>query len=182
MGFHELFFGFAGESNNDVCRDGATRDPGADVFHEVTVLLLSVATLHVEKHLVIACLDGDLDMGHHLWEFGNGIHQIFAEIIRMRCEEADTLDAFHLMDHAQQAREVRTIGYILAITVNDLTEERHLPDALRGKRTDLGNNIAYGTAALNAAPEGDDAKGAGMRTAIHHWDMRTDKIAALMLR
>src|SRR6266487_6007457 len=86
------------------------------------------------------------------------------------------------MHHTQQARQIGTIGNILAIAVNDLTEERDFLDALLGKRTDLRDNVAHRTAALHAASEWDNAECAGVRTTIDNGHMRADKIAALVLR
>jgi hypothetical protein len=101
-------------------------------------------------------------MRHDFGKLGDGIHQIFTEVIWMRSEEADTLDPSHFMDHAQKTREIRPIGDVFAVPVDNLTKQRYFLDALRGERTDLRDNIANGAAALNAAAEGDDAKGAGM--------------------
>ncbi len=99
----------------------------------------------------------------------------------MRSQEADAFDPLDLMNNAQQTCEVGTIGNILAIAVNDLTEKRDFLHALRGERTNLRNNVANGATALYAASERDDAECAGVRAAIDDWHMRADKLSAFVL-
>jgi len=142
---------------------------------------LRVTALHVCKDVIVTCLDGDLDVRHHLGEFRNDIHQFIGEVIGMRSEKANALDAIHFMDDTQETCEIRTIRDILAITVNDLTEQSHFLHALRGERTDLRDDIANGTAALDAAPERNDAERTGMRAAVHYRHMRADELSALMV-
>src|SRR6185295_10464497 len=110
------------------------------------------------------------------------MHEIFSEIFWMRRKEANALYAFDFMYDTQQACKVRAIGNVLAITVNDLTEKGNFSDTLCGERTNLGDNITNGTTALHAAPERNDAKCAGVRTAIDNRHMRADELSAFVLR
>jgi hypothetical protein len=71
--FHELFLGLAGESDDDVRRDGTSWNAFADLCHEVAVLLLGVSALHVFEHFVIARLNGQFDVRHHARKFGDGV-------------------------------------------------------------------------------------------------------------
>ena len=108
-----MFFGLAGESDDDVGRDGAVRDALADVCDQVAVVLLGVAALHVFEHGIVTGLNGDFDVRHELGQFGDGVHQFFAEVVGMRGQEADALDAFDFVDQAQQAGQVGAIGDVL---------------------------------------------------------------------
>ena len=146
---------------------------------QVTVISLGVAALHVRQHLVVAGLDRHLDVRHDLGQFGHGFHQFVGEVIGMRGQEADALDALDLMDDAQQRGQVWTIGDVLAVAIHDLSEQRDFLDALRCQRTDLRHDISHGTAALDAAPEGDDAERAGMRTAVDDRHVCADQVALL---
>ena len=127
-------------------------------------------------------LDRDFDMRHDFGKLGDRLHQLFRKIIRMRGEEADALKALDLVHDTKQSGKIGAIGHILAITIHDLAEERNLLNALGCERTDLRDDIAHRTAAFDAAPERDDAEGAGMRTTVDHRHMCTDQLAALVLR
>src|SRR5215216_4940977 len=162
MGFHELFIGLARESNNDVCCNGATRNSLADLGNQVTIVLLCIPALHVSEHLVIACLNRDLDVRHYFWQLSKRIHEIFAKIIRMRGEETDAFDAIHFMDHAQEPSQIWSVRNVLAVAVHDLPEERYFLDALFGERTDLCDDITDGTTALDTASERDDTERTSM--------------------
>ena len=65
----------------------------------------------------------------------------------------------------------------MPLAVYDLTEQGDFFDALRRQRADFGDDIADGTAALDAALVGDDAVGAGVRAAVDDRDMRADQLA-----
>ncbi len=135
-----------------------------------------------EKHFIVPGLDRDLDVRHHLGELRHGLHQFFAEVVGVRGQEADALDAFDLMHDAQQAGKIWPIGDVLAVTVDDLAEQSNFLDALRRQRADLGHDVADRAGALHAAPVGDDAEGAGVRAAIDHRHMGADQPAAFVER
>ncbi len=99
----------------------------ADLFHQLAIVLLGVAALHIGQHFIIAGLDGHFDVRHDLRKLGDRLHQFLGEIVRMRGQEADALDALDLMDDAQQRRQVGAIGNIFAVAVHDLTEQGDLP-------------------------------------------------------
>ena len=177
VGFHELFLCFAGESDDDVGRDGTVRDAFADLCDEVAVVLLGVSALHVVEHGIVTGLNGDFDVRHELGKVGDGVHQIVVEVVGVRGQEADALDALDFVHQAQQAGQVGAIGDVFAVAVYDLTEQGDFFDALFCQRADFGDNIADGTAALDAAFVGDDAVGAGVRAAVDDRDMRADQFA-----
>src|SRR5215207_9672748 len=122
MSLHKLFVGLAGESNDNVCRDRTIRNFAANFSNKIAIILLGVPALHVEEHLVIARLNRDLDVRHDFGKFGNSIHEFFGEIVGMRCEEANTLDALDLMNNAKKRGKVGTVWNILAIPINDLAQ------------------------------------------------------------
>src|SRR5581483_10858048 len=71
---------------------------------------------------------------------------------------------------------------VLAIAIHDLTEQRDFLHALPRQAAHLGHDFTHTAAALDTAPEGDDAERAGVRTAVHHRDVRRDQRAALVGR
>ena len=175
-----MFFGFAGESDDDVRRDGTVRDAFADGGDQVAIVLLGVAAFHVFKHGIVTGLNGDFDVRHKLGHLGDGVHQFFAEVVGMRGQEADALDAIHFVDQAQQTGQVGAIGDVFAVAVYDLTQQGDFFDALRRQRADFGDDIAHGAAALDAALVGDDAVGAGVRAAVDDRNMRADQLPLLV--
>ncbi len=80
------------------------------------------------------------------------------------------------------AARLGSVGDILAVAVDDLPQQGDLLDALRHQRAHLGHDLAHRAAALDAAPVGDDAEGAGMRAAQHDRHMGRDQLAALVQR
>ncbi len=185
VGLHELFFCLAGEPNDDVGRDGATGNLQADFLDKSAILLLGVATFHIAEYFVVACLNRNFDVWHHFGKFGDRVHQIFPKIIWVRGQEANTFDAFRarrVMHDAQQTREIGPVRDILAVAIDDLAEERYFLDALCGERADLRDDVAHRAAALDPAPEGDDAKCTGMGAAINDRHVRADQVSAFMPR
>jgi hypothetical protein len=81
IGFHELFFGLAGETDDDIRRDGAIGDAVADLFHKIAKLLLCVSALHILEDSVISGLNGQLNVRHDARQFGNRFDQIVVEVI-----------------------------------------------------------------------------------------------------
>ena len=80
------------------------------------------------------------------------------------------------------AGQVGAIRDILAVAVDDLPQQGDLLDALRDQGAHLGHDLAHRAAALDAAPVGDDAEGAGVRAAQHHRHVRRHQLAALVQR
>ena len=69
-------------------------------------------------------------MRHHLGQLGHRIQQLVGHPVGMRGQEADPLQAFDLVQHAQQAGQVRAIRDVFAVAVDDLAEQGDLFDTL----------------------------------------------------
>ena len=97
----------------------------------------------------------------------------------MRAGEADPLDSVHRVAGAQELAELRSDAgrEIPTPRVDVLAEERDLPDALAGKRLDLGDDLAGPAALLSAPNGGNDAVGAD-RVAAHR-DLHPGRVAPL---
>ena len=79
----------------------------------------------------------------------------------MAGEEADALNAYFfgdLMHDAQQIGQVGSVFDVHPVAIHNLTEQRHFLNALPRQAANMGDDLANAPAALDAAPEGDDAK------------------------
>ena len=76
--------------------------------------------------------------------------------------------------------KIRPVVKVLAVAIDDLTEQRHFFHALFRQRPHLVRDLADGPAALDAAPERDDAEGARVGAAIHDRDVGGHQLAALV--
>jgi hypothetical protein len=108
-----LFFGLAGESDDDVGGDGTIWNAFADLCHEVAVLLLGVSALHVFEHFVIARLNGQFDVRHDARKFGDGLNEIVVKVIGVRGQEADAFDAFDFVQTRKSAARLGPSGMSL---------------------------------------------------------------------
>src|SRR5262249_51544241 len=77
-------------------------------------------------------------------------------------------------------RQIRPIWNVLAVAIHDLAEQRDLLYALAGQAAHFRHDLANGATALHAAPEGDDAKAARVRAAVHNRYVSGDQVAAVM--
>ena len=73
-------------------------------------------------------------------------------------------------------------GNILAVAIDDLTEQGDFLYALGDERACFADRSRQRAAALDAAAVRDDAEGAGMRAAQHHRDMSGNQLAAFVQR
>ena len=86
-----------------------------------------------------------------------------------------------LMDDAQQIRQIGTVRDVLAVAIHDLPQQRDFLDALPRQAAHVRDDFADAAAALDAAPERDNAERAGVRAAVDNRDVRADQ-AALLVR
>ena len=56
------------------------------------------------QHLVVAGLDGDLDVRHDLGQAGDGVEQLIGHPVGVGGEEADALEAFDLVQADRAGR------------------------------------------------------------------------------
>ena len=110
-------------------------------LNNIPVIGLGIAAPHILQHLIIPGLDRDLDVGHDFGKFGDRLHDIFAEIIRVRGKEADAFQTVHLVQHSQQGRQVGASGLVLPVPVNDLAKQGDLLNALRHQGAHFGQHI-----------------------------------------
>jgi hypothetical protein len=64
---------------------------------------------------------------------------------------------------------------VVAVAVDDLAEERHFAHALSDQAADFVDDFVHRAAAFHPAAEGDDAKGAGVATAVDNRYMGGDR-------
>ena len=119
----ELFVGFAGKADDDVGGDADVRDAGANLIDERrdNRQRCSRASCVSSTSSSPACT-GTSICSQTLGKFRNGIEQFVVHVIGMRGEKADAFDAVNVVKHAQQFGETRTIGDVVAVAVDDLSQ------------------------------------------------------------
>ncbi len=98
----------------------------------------------------------------------------------MRGQEADALDAFDVVDDGQQFGEVRAVGHVHPVAVDDLAQQGHFPDPLARQGAHLARDLPDAPALLRASPERDDAERAGVRAAINDRHVSADQVSLLV--
>ena len=176
----ELIVGLARKADDHIGRNRRVGNPGADLLDQAAIVVGGIAALHVAQNFVIAGLHRHFDVLADLRQLGHRVEQLVVHPIRMRGQEANTLDAVNAVDHAQQIGQIGAVAEILAIAIDDLAQERHFLHALRRQRADFARDVADRPAALDAAPKRDDAERAGVRAAVHDRDVGRHQRAALV--
>ena len=183
ISLHELPPRFARKTDDDIGIDRDMRDDFADLVDQLAILASRVTAPHLREHFIRARLHRHFDMWHDARQLGNSVQQLVAHPVGVAGQEANPLHARLLggiMHNPQQVRQVGTIGDIFAIAVDNLPQQRNFFDALPRQTANMRDNLANAPAAFNAAPERDDAKGAGVRTAIDDRHMRADQLPAFV--
>ncbi len=121
----ELGLGLAGETDDDVGGDGNARDELADARHQPPVVGDSVAASHPRQHLVVARLDGNLNVLTDFGQLGDGAQQVISHPVGMAGEEAQSLQAGELVELPQERHERRRaraveLRQIVTVAVHDL--------------------------------------------------------------
>ncbi len=98
VGLHELFFSFSREADDNIGRDRTARNFSPDFSHDIAIILLGIATVHIFQHRVITGLDRQFNMRHDIGQAGNGVDQFIAEVIGVGCQKAYPLDTIHFAD------------------------------------------------------------------------------------
>ena len=182
----EVFFGLAGESDDDVGGEREAGDLLAQARRALDVLLPRVATRHATQHAIAAGLHREVHVAREDREIRVGVHQLFGEVTRVRRGVAEAREVGHFVrDAPEQLREARARRRGLAARlrvelrrvvpgVHRLTEQRDLADAALDHLRDLVDDLALGAVALGTARGRHDAEGAALVAALHHGDEAGD--------
>ena len=126
----KLSFRFAGETDDDVRGNRNVWDGLADALDQADVIAGGVTALHVRQHLIVACLNWNFDVRHHLRQFRHGIEQFLGHPVGVRGQEADAFQTIYGVDSAQQTCQVRAVCKVLAVAVHNLTQKGDFLDPL----------------------------------------------------
>ena len=130
QGAAELGVGFAREAHDCVSADGGIGHQLADLLDDAAVAGGGVTPRHGLEQLVVAALEGHMEVLTHLRQLGAGFDQALGEIARVAGGEANPLDALHVVHVVQQIGEGvlapalgRDARQITAVGINVLAQE-----------------------------------------------------------
>ena len=162
----KIFFGLAGETNDDV---GGKRDIGhaiANTIDQAQIVLARIATIHLFEDARRTRLNGQMQLRHNGRRLGHGIDGLGQQILRVRGSEEDALHA-RIAHGTQQVGKARLAKQVTPVGVDVLTQQRNLAHALTDQARHLVNDFLEGTALFAAANIRHDAVGAEVIAARH---------------
>src|SRR5574341_101222 len=162
IGLYELFLSLTREPNDNIRMDRDIWNATPNLRNQVSILLLCIAALHSPQHLIIPCLNGDLDHLADLRKAGDCVEQLASHPVGVGRQEADALNPVDIVHRMQQICQIRAIWNILAVTIHYLTQEGDFWNTLQGQCANLGSYLSDLAAALNAAPEWNHTERAGV--------------------
>ena len=125
--------GLAGKTRHD---RGAQRRPGQglpDAPHRVQNLPAAIAPSHAAQHLVMAVLDGEIQVGENPGVGGHGVQELRGDPGRMAVQEANPPEAVNGGQLPQQRRDARVAGLLPAIGGGVLGHQDEFFDPGRGQ-------------------------------------------------
>ena len=172
--FHELVIGFAGCAGDHVHSNARMGHCAFDVRYAFSIECRVVATAHALQDHITAALQGYMEMRHELLAGCYEVDDLITAQIRFDAADAETLDAFHLVQRLDQSHEV------LALAVSGVegstTEitcvhagEYDLLDA--GLRNALGysDSLSDGSTSTTPPCEWNGAEGTEIVAAVLHF-------------
>ena len=183
--FGEVFFGFAGEADDESGADGEAGDAGAHAVDEVADVVAGGFALHGSEHAVGDVLEGDIDVASDLGGIGDGADEFVAPVGWVGVEETDPEVAFDGIEGADERGETFAFGaidgaawvradvfpFIHAEVGGVLADEIDFADTGLDELGDLADDAVLGAAAVAAADAGDDAERAGVVAALGDFDV-----------
>ena len=162
----------AGKADDDVGRHRQPGPGGAQVRDQRLVGRRPVGPVHGAQHAVAAALHGEMDVGHQARQAREGVHQVAPEADGVRRGEAQALQALDGVDGVQELHErAAAVGafreLVASVEVDDLAEQRDLPDPPRDEPAHLRDDFLQGARAFRAARVGHDAERAAHVAALH---------------
>ncbi len=165
-GAAELLVGLAAEADDDVGADGGGGQPAADLVDHVPVFAQGVAAPHAGQNRVVARLHGDVEVLAHLGQLGHRADDVVGQVLWVGGEEANALEAFDVVDGAEEVGQAGPVGQVVAVGLHRLAQKGHLLHAAGDQHLHLVDHLGDGAAALAAAAVRDDAEGAELVAAV----------------
>ena len=174
-----MFFGFAGEADDERRANGDAWDASANPGDEIDDVLAGRFAAHREQHLGVNVLQRDVDVARHFFAASDGRDEFVAEMGGVRVEQAnpeiavDLVDRFEQMNQRNAAAGIHELGRagfffpeIHSVIGRVLADEVELLHAFRDQIFDFSDNAMDRAGAMFAAHLRDDAKRARMIAAL----------------
>ena len=158
--------GLTGEADDE---RGAERDVGhlrPDVAEQPFVGGPGAGALHALQHRVGGVLQGQIDIAHDLGARGDGVDGGVGDGGGVEIEQAYPLDAVHLVERADQARQGIALLAVDAVERRVLRHEQQLFDAPRRQPVRFVDHRLDAAATIVAAHLRDHAEGAFVVAAL----------------
>ena len=183
--FGEVFFGLAGEADDEGGADDEIRDACTHAGDQVADIGAIGLTLHCAEHLVGDVLERDVDVADHVFGLANRLNELVAPVSRVRVEQADPEVAFDLVKLAEKRGEGFALGGVdLAARVwaglgpaihaeigRVLGDQIDLLHAFGNELTSFLDDGFDRAAAMASANTRDDAESAGVVAAFGDLDV-----------
>ena len=168
----KVFYRLTGEAADAVGgeADGPVAVGGADVGHDLGVLLGGIDAAHPAQGGRAAALQAQVELGAELVHCGQPGDELRREHVGVQAAQADALDAIDLGALFHQFHEVG--AGVEAVAGQGDGAEHDLPVAGSGQLAQLVQDAGLGAAAHRAAGAGDDAVGALAVAAVLYFNER----------
>ena len=169
-GLLEIFFGLAGEADDEVRADADARYGGSQFAQLGFVFEGGVIALHRRQDPVGTRLHRQVQVFDQFGHFGVGQDQTVGKFQRVRGGVANTVDAIDCRDHSDQLGQIGHAPVMrrAAIAVDVLPQKRHFAHAVFGQVHDFGDNTVERTTDFFAPGVGHHAEGAVFAATFHH--------------
>ena len=123
-GAFELFFGLAGEADDDVGGEADVGDRFAELFDDLAEGFNAVEPFHPFKEVVVAGLERHVTVLHHLGSIFDDLDEVGFEIAGVGGGVADPLEAGDSVEELEEFGEGdAAFGEVFAVTVDGLAEK-----------------------------------------------------------
>mmetsp|Transcript_4774 Transcript_4774/g.10249 ORF Transcript_4774/g.10249 Transcript_4774/m.10249 type:complete len:340 (-) Transcript_4774:1174-2193(-) len=170
------------ETDYHVGCDRRIRQPLSYPIHDAQEFLTGVPPPHRLEYRVRTRLERHVEVLARRARLGHGVHDPEGHVPRVARHESQPLQARDVPDRAQQVTELALGRHVPPVRVNVLSQEGHLPVALRHQLPHLIDDALHRTALLDPSGGGDDAVCAALVAAIDDVDPRADHALPPRLR
>ena len=158
----------AGESNDQIRRQGDIRAGRPQAPHQLQILRRAIAPVHAPEDLIIAGLHRQMQMVAQLRQAAKGLDQLVGEILGVARHKTDTLQPLDRVDLLQQPGKGYRLLQSTTVAVHILPQQGDFLDPLVHQLPDLRKDLGAVAAALPAPHIGHNAVGAVVVAAIHN--------------
>ena len=155
--FGVLLFRFAGEAGNQGSAQRNTGNRLPQAGNGVLDLSTAAAAVHRLEHRIIAMLNGQVQIRHHLGIAHHGLDKRITDPFGVRIENPNPADAVDLLQVVQQLTDGTGFTPVLAVGCGVLGYQDQLPHPFTGQPAGFGHTVLQRTAAKRTANHGNGA-------------------------